>query len=89
MTQDAADIQNEIDRNYEAFVKALPNLLASHRDQYALMKGGQILGFYSSAIDARTAAESFIPDKLYSIQKVTEAVVDLGFFSHAVHSCAL
>lgn len=84
-----SEIQDEIDRNYAAFVAILPTLIASHREQYALMKGGKILGFYSTAVDARTAAESFIDDKLYSIQKVTDSAVDLGYFSHAMHSCAV
>ena len=83
------DIQKEVDRNYEAFVLLLPTLMATHRGQYALMKDGKILGFYSSAIDARTAAEAFISDKMYSIQKVTDSAVDLGYFSHAVPSCVV
>jgi hypothetical protein len=84
-----SEIQEEIDRNYVAFVELLPTLLASHREQYALMKGGKIVNFFSSAIDARTAAESFIDDKLYSIQKVTDSAIDLGYFSRAVHSCVV
>jgi hypothetical protein len=78
------EIQKEINANYEAFVIELPRLLASHRDQFALMKGRKILGFYSSATDARTAGESFIADKLYSIQRVTDSTIDLGYFSHAL-----
>jgi hypothetical protein len=57
-----------------------------HRDQYALMKNCAVLSYYSSAVDARTAAEAFISDKLYSIQRVTDSPVDLGYFSHAVYS---
>jgi hypothetical protein len=76
--------QKEVDRNYEAFVKLLPGLLSSHRGQYALMKDAGILGFYSTAQDANSAAETFIQDGLYSIQHVTDTPIDLGFFSHAV-----
>ena len=78
-------IQDEVDANHEAFVKLLPSLLATHRDQYALLKNRKVLGYYSNAVDARTAAEAFISDKLYSIQRVTDTSVDLGYFSHAVH----
>jgi hypothetical protein len=81
----SADLQREVDANYDAFRVLLPSLLVTHGEQYALMKGGQILGFFSSAMDARTAAESFIPDKIYSIQRVTDTAVDLGFYSHAMH----
>jgi hypothetical protein len=80
------ELQKEIDKNYDSFVAMLPTLIATHRDQYALMKNGEVLGYYSSAVDARTAAETFISDKLYSIQRVTDSPVDLGYFSHAVHS---
>ena len=79
------DIQTEVNRNYEEFVKALPEILPAHRDRYALMKDGKILGYYSTAHDARQAAETFIKDRIYSIQKVTDSSIDLGYFSHAVH----
>lgn len=82
-------LQEEVDRNYEVFVRMLPGLIPSYSGKYALMKGGEVLGYYSSAIDARTAAERFISDKLYSIQRVTDSPVDLGYFSHAVHSCPI
>ena len=78
------EIQAEVDRNYDAFVQQLPTIINLHRDKYALMKDGVILGYYSSAYDARTAAEAFIKDKLYSIQHVTDAAVNLGFFTNAV-----
>lgn len=83
---DRAVIQAEVDANYDEFVRQLPTLITSHRDQYALMKGRKIIGFFSTPTDARTAGESFIDDKIYSIQRVTDVPVDLGYFSHAVHS---
>ena len=78
------DIQREVEENYEAFVKMLPSLLLTHRDQYALLKDKKVLAYFSTSGDARTAAESFIPDKIYSIQKVTDLAIDLGYFSHAL-----
>ena len=76
--------QEEVDRNYDEFIKVLPSILASHRDKHALMKAGKVLGYYSSAEDARVAGDSFIGDKIFSIQRVTDATVDLGFFTYAV-----
>jgi rhodanese-related sulfurtransferase len=76
--------QQEVDKNYEEFVRLLPTILPTHRDKYALMKDKKILGYYSSSVDARTAAKSFIDDGIYSIQRVTDSSVDLGYFSHAV-----
>jgi hypothetical protein len=77
-------ISEEVDLNYEAFQKLLPTIDPENREKFALMKDQRILGFYSSAEDARTAAESFIEDKLYSIQQVTPGIIDLGFFNYAV-----
>jgi hypothetical protein len=77
-------VTDEVDRNYEAFLKLLPAIDPANRERFALMKDQKILGFYSSAEDARTAAETFIKDGLYSIQQATEGVIDLGFFNYAV-----
>ena len=76
--------QQEVDQNYEEFRKMLPNLLATYRDKYALMKAGKILGYYSTAQDAAVAAQTFIPDGLFSIQEVTDLAINLGFFTYAV-----
>lgn len=76
--------QEEVDRNYEEFRKQLPSILATHRDKYALMKGGKILGYYSTAEDAAEAAKAFIPDGVFSIQEVTDSAINLGYFTHAV-----
>jgi hypothetical protein len=76
--------QEEVDRNYEEFLKQLPTLLAAHREKFALMKDTKILGFYSTAEDARVTAASFIKDGIYSIQQVTDTVINLGFYTNAV-----
>lgn len=82
-------LQEEVDRNYQTFIELLPGLMPRYSGKYALMKSGRVLGYYSTAIDARTAAESFIDDRIYSIQRVTDSPVDLGYFSHALHSCSV
>jgi hypothetical protein len=76
--------QEEVDRNYEVFLKVLPSILTTYRDKFALMKDGKILGYYSTAHDAAVAGETFIPDGLFSIQQVTDSAINLGFFTHAV-----
>ena len=79
-----ADTQHEVDRNYEAFTAMLPSLLAEHRDKFALMKDQKIISFFTSAEDARVAANAFIADKIYSIQRVSSSAIDLGFYTHAI-----
>ncbi len=76
--------QQEVDRNYEEFQRLLPTILMEHRNQYALMQDGKVTGYYTTSRDAISAANSFLVGKPFSIQRVTDGKVDLGFFSHAV-----
>ncbi len=77
--------QAQVDSNYEVFLKELPSIIKNHRDEYALMKDGEIVEFYATIQDAKTTAGKFMAGELFSIQRVTDAPVDLGFFSHAVN----
>jgi hypothetical protein len=77
-------IQEEVDRNYEAFTRELSNIIVSRRGKFALMKDQKIINFFSSAEDARNAANSFIQDKIFSIQQVIDIPIDLGYFNYAV-----
>lgn len=79
-----AGSQREVDRNYDAFVAELPNLIAIYANKYALMSDAKVVGTYTTLEDAYTAAQSFLVGKTYTVQKITDAPVDLGFFSHAV-----
>lgn len=84
---DAREAANreQVDRNYERFRELLPTLLAEHANKYALMKDGEVIGCYSTLEDAYTTARRFFNDEPFSVQKVTNVPIDLGFFSHAVH----
>ena len=77
--------QEEVDRNFAFFQTELGNLLPKHRGKYALLRDQSIIDYYDTVLDAQTAAEQLYKDGLFSIQKVSEEVVDLGLFSHAVH----
>jgi hypothetical protein len=77
--------QEEVDRNFNFFQKELPTLLTKHRGKFSLIRDCQITGFYDTVVDAQTAGTQLYQDGLFSIQKVTEEVGDLGFYSHAMH----
>ena len=49
------------------------------------MKHGTCVACYDTLRDAHTAARTQYDDGLFSVQKITATVVDLGWFSHAVH----
>lgn len=76
----------EIKQNYEAFKKLLPGLLETHRGKCALMRDGELVAIYTTVQDAVQTGESFYDDKLFSVQTITDGVVDLGFLSRALHS---
>ena len=78
--------KREVDRNYDAFMRMLSSLLSEHRDQYALMRTGEVVGFYNTPRQVLEAAAERFPDGIFSIQEVTDDPIDLGFWSHvAIH----
>jgi len=77
--------QEEVDRNFEFFQKELPKLLPQYLGKFALIRDRRITGYYDTAQDADTAGAQLYSDGLFSIQRVTQEVGDLGFYSHAVH----
>jgi hypothetical protein len=78
--------RQEVDRNYDIFMRQLATLLPEHRDQYALMRDGEIVGFFAKPGDAYRAGLELFPDEIFSLQEVTDEPIDLGFFSHvAIH----
>jgi hypothetical protein len=72
----------EVDRNYDAFVRVLGSILSEHRDEFALMRDAQIVGFFQKPGDANRAGMDCFPDAIFSIQEVTDEPIDLGFWSH-------
>ena len=78
-------IQTEVDRNYEAFQKLLPELIVEHNGRFALMRGEKVVHIFDSVHDAVVFAKDKYDDDLFSVQEITERIVDMGFFSHAIH----
>lgn len=79
------DRQAEVDKNFEAFQTLLPELLKEQAGRYALMRHQKLVACFDTAKDAMTAGQTMFEDDIFSIQQITEATVDLGFFSRAVH----
>jgi hypothetical protein len=78
-----SDRQNEIDRNLEFFIRQLPSLLPAYQGKFALIRHQKIEGFYDTVVDAVNAGNKLYPDRIFSVQPVTDTAVDLGFYSHA------
>jgi hypothetical protein len=80
-----ADIRREVENNYKAFEARLSELLQTKRGKFALMREGNIIEFFDTARDAFAAGQKlYEADRLFSIQEVIEAPIDLGFFSYAL-----
>jgi hypothetical protein len=79
-----SDRRQEIDDNLEFFLRELPRLLPTHHEKFALLRHKQIIDYYETVVDAVNAANRLYPDRIFSIQQVTDAAADAGFYSHAV-----
>ena len=79
----AIDKRDAIAQNYEAFEKMLPDLLKTAKGKFALLHDRDLVGLFDSASAAHFAGVERFADKLFSVQKVEESAVSLGFFSYA------
>lgn len=77
--------QEAVDKNYVVFKKLLPELLKTHSGKFALLRNEEVVELFDTARDAMIYGQKEYPDGLFSIQHVTDTVVDLGYFSHAMH----
>lgn len=74
--------REQLDRNYDAFMRQLAAILPAHRDEHALMRDGRIVEFFRKPGDAYRAGTAMFEDGLFSIQEVTDEPIDLGLLSH-------
>ena len=79
---DRALQKREVDGNYDAFVRRLRSILEKHRGEFALMRHGEIVGYFDRPGAANMEGHRRFPDSLFSIQEVTDEPIDLGFWSN-------
>ena len=77
-------LQKEVEANFEAFQRLLPELLQREARRWALMRHGECIDFYDTLRDARLAGNALFEDGIFSVQQVSTAIADFGWFSHAV-----
>ncbi len=78
MTQ--IDIQKEVDDNFAFFQKKLPELMKTDSGKYALLRHCKIINTFDTFNDACQAGDMH-EDKIYSVQHITDRIINLGFFS--------
>ncbi|MGQ0527583.1 MAG: hypothetical protein ACT4OY_06090 [Alphaproteobacteria bacterium] len=79
----AIEKQQEIDQNYEAFLEILPSLMKTQAGKFVIMRHKKTVEFFDTARDAMIYASNEYKDDLFSVQEVTDKVVDLGWISYA------
>jgi hypothetical protein len=77
MTQD-----EQVKLNYDVFKKLLPSLLKDV-NKYALMRDGEVVAIYDTMPDAVTTAQKLFPDGRWSVQRITDKPINLGYRSRA------
>jgi hypothetical protein len=76
--------QRQVDANYARFQEMLPKLIHIHAGKYAVMRDGEIVGFYDTFRDALRFAYSKFGEGEFSVQEVTRPNVSLGYHSYAL-----
>ena len=79
----SADIEREVQSNFDFFQRNLADYLPQHEGKFALLRNCGVIRFFNSAFEAEAAGEKEFTDGLYSIQQVSQMPADLGFFSYA------
>lgn len=79
----AMEQSREIEQNFRAFEGVVGSLMPEHAGEFALLHAGELVDVYPTAIDAMTDGYHRFIDGMFSIQRVIDHPVDLGFISYA------
>jgi hypothetical protein len=74
--------EREIEQNFQFFQEAVSSLLPSHYGEFALLRNKEIKGVFPKAIEAMTEGYNRFEDGLFSVQRVIDRPLDLGFMSY-------
>lgn len=75
-------IERETKRNFDFFVSQADSWVASHAGKFALLRRGGLVEFFDKPNEAAQCALDRFPDGEFSIQRVINRPVDLGFLSY-------
>ena len=76
--------RREVDANFQAFEEQLPELLKRYAGKHALMKDCKVVEIFDTDLDAMRAGYRLFEDGIFSVQKISREIIDLGFVSHEV-----
>jgi hypothetical protein len=78
-----AQHRREIEENFSAFEGLLDTLLPARAGEFALLRHRDLVEVFPTAKEALTEGHQRFPDGLFSVQRVTDRPLDLGFLSYA------
>ncbi len=78
----AIDIHDEITRNFVYFETVVGDLMPRHAGHYALLRDQALVDVYVFPGEAVAAAASRFDDGRFSVQRVIDRPLDLGFLSY-------
>ena len=74
-----------IGENYQLFIeKLLPDLLKSHPGEWALLRKGALVEVFPTSEACCEYARKHMEDCLWSVQEITDAEVDEGWYSYTI-----
>lgn len=72
----------DIRQNFLYFQGVVPSLMASHAGQYALLRARSVVAIFARPMEALEAGYAQFEDGRFSVQRVTDRALDLGFLSY-------
>ena len=74
----------EVHRNFEAFQKCFAELYHKHPGKVALMKDAEVVEVFDTVSDALKVGRMQFGDEVFSVQKIEESKIRLGFMGYAL-----
>ena len=76
------EIEKEIKQNFEVFSKTAFNI--KNKGKFVLLRNGKVIEIMDTRIDAHKMGNQLYEDKVFSVQEISPAEVDLGYMSYAL-----
>ncbi|PCG20566.1 hypothetical protein [Brachyspira sp. G79] len=82
------EIENEVSQNYQFFLREKENNHIPYDclNKVALLRKQQIIDYFDSIDDALKYARKVYEDGLYSVQKVNDIVINLGYIGSVLNA---
>lgn len=75
----------EIRQNYDFFRGVVASAMEDHAGKVALLHSREIVGYFENAAEAVKHGTERFGDLPFSVQRVIDRPIDIGFLSHATN----